>query len=67
MSITKLSEFLSLNNATTAFRPTDVVFSQNGTALYIIDWGNVTFTKTGPVTTPNSGGMEGYSYFLIPL
>jgi glucose/arabinose dehydrogenase len=50
-----VSEFLSLNNATTAFRPTDVVFGQNGTALYIVDWDNVSFTNTGPVTTPNSG------------
>ena len=24
-------------------------------ALYIVDWGNVSFTNTGPVTTPNSG------------
>ena len=47
-----ISEFLSLNNATTGFRPTDVVFSQNGTALYIVDWGNVSFTNTGPVTNP---------------
>jgi glucose/arabinose dehydrogenase len=50
-----ISEFLSLNNATTGFRPTDVVFSQNGTALYVVDWGNLSFTNTGPVTTPNSG------------
>ena len=31
-----ISEFLSLNNSTTAFRPTDAVFSQNGTSLYEI-------------------------------
>jgi glucose/arabinose dehydrogenase len=50
-----ISEFLSLNNATTGFRPTDAVFSQNGTALYVVDWGNVSFTINGPVTTPNTG------------
>ena len=38
-----ISKFLSLNNATTTFRPTDVVFSQNGTALYVVDWGNLSY------------------------
>jgi hypothetical protein len=50
-----ISDFLSLNNSTTEFRPTDPLFSQNGTALYIVDWGNVSFTTSGPVTSPNSG------------
>jgi glucose/arabinose dehydrogenase len=50
-----ISDFLTLKKATTAFRPTDIVFSQNGTALYIVDWGNVSFTNTGPNTTPHSG------------
>jgi hypothetical protein len=56
-----ISEFLSLNNATTGFRPTDAVFGQNGIALYVLDWGNVSYTTSGPVT-PNSGVvMEDYS------
>lgn len=50
-----ISDFLSLNNSTTEFRPTDPLFSQNGTALYIVDWGDVSFTTSGPVTSPNSG------------
>jgi glucose/arabinose dehydrogenase len=49
-----ISNFLNLNKATTSFRPTDIVFSQNGSALYIVDWGNLSFTENPP-TTPNSG------------
>lgn len=50
-----ISEFVALNNYTTAFRPTDVVFSNNGTSLFIVDWGKVTFEKGYPTTIPNSG------------
>ena len=50
-----ISEFLTLYNQTTGFRPTDVVFNHNGTVLYIVDWGNVTFEKGYPTTVPNSG------------
>ena len=32
-------------------RPTDAVFSQNGTALYVVDLGNVSYTTGGLVTT----------------
>jgi glucose/arabinose dehydrogenase len=49
-----ITDFLTLNKATTSFRPTDVVFSQNGTALFIVDWGNLSFTENPP-TTPYSG------------
>jgi hypothetical protein len=36
-----ISEFLTLNKPSTLFRPTDIAFSQNGTALYVVDWGNL--------------------------
>ena len=49
-----ITDFLTLNKATTSFRPTDIVFSQNGTALFIVDWGNLSFTENPP-TTPYSG------------
>src|ERR687889_645297 len=49
-----ITDFLTLNKSSTSFRPTDVVFSQNGTALYIVDWGNLSFTEDPP-TTPYSG------------
>jgi glucose/arabinose dehydrogenase len=49
-----ITDFLTLNKAATSFRPTDVVFSQNGTALFIVDWGNLSFTENPP-TTPYSG------------
>ena len=49
-----ITDFLTLNKATTSFRPTDVVFSQNGTALFIVDWGNLSFTENPP-TTPYTG------------
>ena len=49
-----VSDFLTLKNPTTKFRPTDVVYSQNGTALYIVDWGNL--REPGPGDTiPKSG------------
>jgi hypothetical protein len=42
---TTISDFLTLKNPneanSTTFRPTGVEFSQNGTALYIADWGNL--------------------------
>lgn len=50
-----ISDFLTLKQSTTSFRPTDIVFSRNGSALFIVDWGNVSFTKGYPSTIPNSG------------
>jgi glucose/arabinose dehydrogenase len=50
-----ISDFLSLKKSTANFRPTDVAFSKNGSALFIVDWGGVTFTKGYPSTIPNSG------------
>ncbi len=49
-----VSDFLTLKNATTSFRPTDIVFSNDGTSLYLVDWGKLSFTEDPP-TTPNSG------------
>ena len=48
-----ISDFLTLNEVTTAFRPTDVVFNQNGTDLFVVDWGNVIYPPGK--TIPNSG------------
>jgi glucose/arabinose dehydrogenase len=53
-----ISNFLALKNPTqansTIFRPTDIAFSQNGTALYVVDWGNL--LEPGPGgTIPNTG------------
>lgn len=48
-----ISDFLTLNKPTTSFRPTDVTFNQNGTALYLVDWGNLVYPSGK--TTPNSG------------
>ena len=49
-----VSDFISLKNPTTIFRPTDIAFSQDGTAMYIVDWGNL--REPGPGDTiPNSG------------
>lgn len=46
-----ISNFLELKNPLAAnhtiFRPTDVAFSQNGTALYLVDWGNLLEPGTG--------------------
>ncbi|HZA62427.1 MAG TPA: hypothetical protein VE573_06110 [Nitrososphaeraceae archaeon] len=49
-----ITDFLTLKNPTTSFRPTDVVFGQNGNALYVVDWGNLSFTENPP-TTPKTG------------
>ena len=49
-----ITEFLTLSKPTTIFRPTDIAFSQNGTALYIADWGNWLEPGTG-ATIPNTG------------
>jgi glucose/arabinose dehydrogenase len=55
---TTISDFLTLKKPTeansTSFRPTDVVFGQNETALYIVDWGNLLEPDSG-VTIPNTG------------
>ena len=49
-----VSDFISLKNPTTLFRPTDIEFNKDGTAMYIIDWGNL--REPGPGDTiPNSG------------
>jgi glucose/arabinose dehydrogenase len=55
---TTISDFLNLKKPfeanSTTFRPTDIAFSQNGTALYIADWGNL--LEPGPGgTIPNTG------------
>jgi glucose/arabinose dehydrogenase len=49
-----ITDFLTLKNTTTSFRPTDVVFGQNGNALYVVDWGNLSFSENPP-TTPKTG------------
>ena len=38
----------------TIFRPTDIEFSQNETALYIVDWGNLLEPGSGE-TVPKTG------------
>lgn len=49
-----VSDFISLKNPTTLFRPTDIEFNKKGTAMYIVDWGNL--REPGPGDTiPNSG------------
>lgn len=49
-----VSDFISLKNPTTLFRPTDIEFNKEGTAMYIVDWGNL--REPGPGDTiPNSG------------
>jgi glucose/arabinose dehydrogenase len=49
-----ISDFISLKNPTTLFRPTDIEFNKEGTAMYIVDWGNL--REPGPGDTiPNSG------------
>jgi hypothetical protein len=56
MSTTTHSEFLTLKEPTTRFKPTDVVFfyeeddDDNSIALYMFDWCNIL-----PPTVPNSG------------
>ena len=49
-----ITEFLTLREPSTSFKPTDVVFHQedesDNTTLYIIDWGNIL-----PPTVPNTG------------
>jgi glucose/arabinose dehydrogenase len=56
---TTISDFLTLKNPneanSTTFRPTGVEFSQNGTALYIVDWGNLLEPPAGGPTIPNTG------------
>jgi glucose/arabinose dehydrogenase len=56
---TTISDFLTLKNPneanSTTFRPVDVEFSQNGTALYIVDWGNLVEPPAGGPTIPNTG------------
>jgi len=56
---TTISDFLTLKNPTeansTTFRPIGVEFSQNGTALYIVDWGNLLEPPAGGPTIPNTG------------
>ena len=57
---TTISDFLTLKNPTeansTTFRPTGVEFSPNGTALYIVDWGNLLQPPPdGYPTIPNTG------------
>ena len=56
---TTISDFLTLKNPneanSTTFRPVDVEFSQNGTALYIVDWGNLLEPPAGGPTIPNTG------------
>ena len=43
-----------MKNPTTLFRPTDIEFNKEGTAMYIVDWGNL--REPGPGDTiPNSG------------
>ncbi len=46
-----ISNFLELKNPLAAnhtiFRPTDIAFSQNGTALYLVSWGNLLEPGTG--------------------
>ena len=49
-----VTDFISLKNPTTIFRPTDIAFSQDGSAMFIVDWGNL--REPGPGDTiPNSG------------
>jgi hypothetical protein len=54
-----ISNFLALKNPTqansTIFRPIDIAFSQNGTALYVVDWGNLLQPPAGGPTIPNTG------------
>lgn len=52
-----ISQFLMLEQPSTSFRPTDVLFHEqeedgNNTALYVVDWGNL---ELPPMTIPNSG------------
>ena len=49
-----ISDFISLKNATTTFRPTDVVFGNDGSSLYVVDWGSLSFAREIP-TTADSG------------
>ena len=49
-----ISDFLTLKNATTTFRPTDVVFGNDGSSLYVVDWGSLSFAREIP-TTVDSG------------
>ncbi len=50
-----VSDFISLKNPTTIFRPTDIAFSQDGTAMYIVDWGNL--REPGPGDTIANSGI----------
>ena len=56
---TTISDFLTLKNPgeanSTTFRPTGVEFSPNGTALYIVDWGDLLEPPPGGPTIPNTG------------
>ena len=56
---TTISDFLTLKNPTeansTTFRPIGVEFSPNGTALYVVDWGNLLEPPSGGPTIPNTG------------
>jgi glucose/arabinose dehydrogenase len=56
---TTILDFLTLKNPSeansTTFRPTGVEFSRNGTALYIVDWGNLLEPPSGGPTIPNTG------------
>ncbi|HEU4446107.1 MAG TPA: hypothetical protein VFR94_15660 [Nitrososphaeraceae archaeon] len=49
-----INEFITLKEASTGFKPTDVVFHEedddDNTALYVVDWGNIL-----PPTVPNTG------------
>jgi glucose/arabinose dehydrogenase len=53
-----ISNFLVLKDPmqtnATIFRPTDIEFSQNGTDLYLVDWGNLLEPGTGE-TIPKTG------------
>jgi glucose/arabinose dehydrogenase len=51
-----ISQFLMLEQPSTSFRPTDVLFQEEeedgNIALYVVDWGNL---ELPPMTIPNSG------------
>jgi glucose/arabinose dehydrogenase len=53
-----ISNFLVLKDPmqtnATIFRPTDIEFNQNGTALYLVDWGDLLEPGTGE-TIPKTG------------
>jgi hypothetical protein len=54
-----MSDFLFLKDPVaanhTVFRPIDIVFSQDGTAMYLADWGNLLEPGVGAGGIPQTG------------